>query len=224
MLTSASHSASGRADARPSKGRARAKFWSALRRQGLFLLLASATAAPAATYLTQAEALDQAFPGAEVERKGHVLTDAQMKQAADLAGKPLPSALVAAYVATRDGVVVGTAYFDVHRVHSLTETLMIVVNPDGTVADVVVLAFSEPPKYRAPADWLKQFPGRKLDDGLQLKKDIQGISGATLTARATTKAVRRTLALHAVLQNLGAGSKELAPSPSSQFPAPNSPP
>ena len=160
-----------------------------------------ATTSPAATYLTQAEALAQIFPDAQIERQGHVLTDAQMKQAAELAGKPIPSALVAAYVATRDGVVLGTAYFDVHRVHSLTETLMIAVKPDGTVAEVVVLAFSEPAKYRAPADWLKQFTDRKLDDRLQLKQDIQGISGATLTARATTKAVRRTLALHAVLNS-----------------------
>ncbi len=158
-----------------------------------------AATSPAATYLTQAEALAQAFPDAQIERQGYVLTDAQMKQAADLAGKPLPSALATAYVATRDGAVVGTAYFDVHRIHSQSETLMIVVKPDGALADIVVLAFSEPPKYRAPEAWLKQFLSRKLDNRLNLKQDIQGISGATLTARATTKAVRRTLALHAVL-------------------------
>lgn len=163
-----------------------------------------AATSPAATYLTQDEALARAFPDAEVERKGYVLTEAQMEQAADLAGKPLPSALAAAYVATRAGVAVGTAYFDAHRIHSHPQTLMIVVNPDNTVADVVVVAFEEPRKYQAPAAWLKQFPGRKLDDQLNLRKDIQGISGATLTARATTKAVRRTLALHAVLHRSSA--------------------
>lgn len=167
----------------------------------VLVLLAAlwASSSHAVTYLTQAEALAQAFPDARVERQGHVLTDEQMAAAAKLAGAKLPSALAAAYVATRDGAVVGTAYFDAHRIHSLPQTLMIVVNPDGAVADVVVLAFAEPPKYRAPAPWMKQFPGRKLDDRLNLKQDIQGISGATLTARATTKAVRRALALHAVL-------------------------
>ena len=169
-----------------------------------FLLPFCPATSPAATYLTQAEALARAFPDAEVERKGYVLTDAQMEQAADLAGKSLPSALAAAYVATRAGVVVGTAYFDAHRIHTHPQTLMIVVNPDSTVADVVVVAFEEPRKYQAPAAWLNQFPGRKLDDQLNLRKDIQGISGATLTARATTKAVRRTLALHAVLHRSSA--------------------
>lgn len=164
-----------------------------------FFFIPAVFHASAATFLTQDEALSQAFPDAQVERKGHVLTDAQMEAAATLAGKPLPSALVTAYVATRNGAVVGTAYFDAHRIHSLPQTLMIVVKPDGTVGDVVVLAFAEPPKYRAPAAWMNQFIGRHLSPQLQLKKDIQGISGATLTARATTKAVRRALALHAVL-------------------------
>lgn len=165
-----------------------------------FILHFLGAPAPAVTYLTQSEALARAFPDAQVERRGYVLTEAQMAAAAKLAGAKLPSALAAAYVATREGVTVGTAYFDAHRVHSLPQTLMIVVGPDGTLADVVVLAFAEPPKYQAPEPWIRQFLGRNLDDRLTLKQDIQGISGATLTARSTTKAVRRALALHAVLQ------------------------
>jgi len=165
----------------------------------LLLLLLLPLLADSATFSTQSEALDRAFPGAQVERIGHVLTEVQMAEAADLAGAKLPSALVAAYEARRDGQLVGTAYFDAHRVHSQQETLMIVVGPDGRVADVQVLAFAEPPKYLAPPAWMKQFPGRALDDRLRLKQDIQGITGATLTARATTKAVRRILAIHAIL-------------------------
>lgn len=164
------------------------------------LLLLLPFPATAATFSTQSEALERAFPGAQVERIGHVLTEAQLAKAAGLAGAKLPSALVAAYEARRDGQLVGTAYFDAHRVHSQQETLMIVVDPDGRVADLQVLAFAEPPKYLAPSAWMKQFLGRALDDRLRLKQDIQGITGATLTARATTKAVRRTLAIHAVLR------------------------
>lgn len=172
----------------------------ALRRQGLFLFLLLASApAHAVIYFTQQEALERAFPGAHVERIGHVLTEAQLKDAAAAAGKPIPSALVAAYEARRDGQLVGTAYFDAHRIHTLNQTLMVVVDPVGQVADIQVLAFLEPPKYQAPAGWLSQFFGRPLTPQLQLKRDIQGITGATLTARASTKAVRRILALHAVL-------------------------
>ena len=42
--------------------------------------------------------------------------------------------------------------------------------------------------------------GRKLDDDLALKRGIRSVTGATLTARATTEAVRRILALHRVVE------------------------
>jgi Na+-translocating ferredoxin:NAD+ oxidoreductase subunit G len=45
----------------------------------------------------------------------------------------------------------------------------------------------------------QEFQGRKLDDELAISRGIRAVSGATLTARATTEAARRVLALHAVL-------------------------
>ena len=156
--------------------------------------------AHAATFLSQQEALEQAFPGATVERRVVTLTKEQMAAAAEKAGDPIPSALVFVYEAKQDGAVVGTAYFDAHRVRTLAQTLMLVVNPDGRLRSIDVLAFKEPPEYMAPDAWMAQFPGRALDDRLQLRQDIQGITGATLTARATTKAVRRILAIHATIQ------------------------
>jgi Na+-translocating ferredoxin:NAD+ oxidoreductase RnfG subunit len=157
--------------------------------------------ARAAVFMTQQEALEKAFPGATVERRTVALTKEQLTEAARLAGEPIPSALVFVYEARRDGELVGTAYFDVHRVRTLPQTLMLVVAPDGRLRSIDVLAFRELPEYLASPAWLDQFPGRALDDGLNLRRDIQGITGATLTARATTKAVRRILAIHAALQN-----------------------
>jgi Na+-translocating ferredoxin:NAD+ oxidoreductase RnfG subunit len=47
--------------------------------------------------------------------------------------------------------------------------------------------------------WYGQYEGRLLDDDLALKRGIRPVTGATLTARATTEAVRRVLALHQVI-------------------------
>ncbi|MEL7061524.1 MAG: FMN-binding protein, partial [Acidobacteriota bacterium] len=58
----------------------------------------------------------------------------------------------------------------------------------------------EPAEYIPPALWYAQFDGRSLDEALQVERGIRGVTGATLTARATTEAVRRALAIHAVLQ------------------------
>jgi len=165
----------------------------------LAILLAASPAA-ARVFLTQEEALKLAFPGAAVQRKTAFLTEAEQQEAATLAGGPRPSALAVAYVATKDGRLVGTAYFDTHVVRTMTETLMVAVDPDGAITRVEVLSFSEPEEYLPKEHWYAQFPGRSLDDDLSLTRGIRPVSGATLTARATTEVARRILALHRVLE------------------------
>ncbi|MEX0890721.1 MAG: FMN-binding protein, partial [Gemmatimonadota bacterium] len=51
----------------------------------------------------------------------------------------------------------------------------------------------------APDGWLAQFLDRRLDGRLSTKADIVNMTGATLTSRAVTDAVRRVLALHQVI-------------------------
>lgn len=145
------------------------------------------------------EALKLAFPGCEVARRAAFLTPEQVRRARDLAGVEVPSALVNVYTATRSGQPAGTAYFDTHRVRTLPETLMIVVDPQGKVGRIEVLSFREPEEYMPRGAWYRQFLGKGLDADLQIKRGIHPVTGATLTARATTDAVRRVLALHRVL-------------------------
>jgi hypothetical protein len=59
-----------------------------------------------------------------------------------------------------------------------------------------VLSFAEPPDYLPRKGWYEQFAGRELDDELRLDRGIRAVSGATLTATATTAAARRVLAVH----------------------------
>ena len=159
-----------------------------------------AAAAGAKVLLTPEEALKLAFPGAAVERKTAYLTEAQQKAAQKLSGdEDLPSALVAYWVGTKDGRVVGTAYFDTHTVRTMPETIMVVVDPAGAIARIEVLSFSEPEEYMPKPHWYEQFQGKPLDDELSMKRGIRAVTGATLTARATTDAARRVLALHRVL-------------------------
>jgi hypothetical protein len=112
-----------------------------------FALWLAAGSAAAKVFLTQEEALRLAFPGASVDRKTAFLTVAEQQEAARLSGAARPSALAVAYVATRDGRVVGTAYFDTHVVRTQTETLMVVIDAAGAIARVEVLSFAEPEEY-----------------------------------------------------------------------------
>lgn len=159
-------------------------------------------AAPAAAkaHLTTEEALALAFPGAAIERRTIYLQPEQLERASFLAGQKVESALVVAYVATKDGAISGTAYFDAHLVRTLPETLMVAVDGAGRVLRVEVLTFDEPEDYLPRPAWYEQFVGEDLGPELALKKAIHPVTGASLTARATTDAVRRALALDRVLR------------------------
>jgi hypothetical protein len=146
------------------------------------------------------EALELAFPGSTTTRETIFLSDQQRNSVAARSGADVSSSLATRYVAQReDGTVLGWAYLDTHRVRTLPETLMIVLDPEGRVRRVEVVTFREPLEYLPREGWYGQFEGRELDDDLALKRDIRPITGATLSARATTEAVRRILALHAVI-------------------------
>jgi len=167
------------------------------------LCLLVAGPALAKVFVSMDESLKLAFPGCQIERHTAYLTPAQVQKVKDLAGVEVPSALVSYHTATRDGQPAGTAYFDTHKVRTLPETLMIVIDPQGKVARIEVISFREPEEYMPRASWYQQFLGKKLDAELQIKRGVRPVTGATLTARATTDAVRRVLALHQVIHGGG---------------------
>ena len=169
------------------------------------VLLLGAAAAESKVFLSQQEALRLAFPaGAAVERRTIFLTAAQQKAIQKETGaESPPPALLTCYAGTRDGRELGTAYFDTHVVRTQAETLMILVLPGGTIGRVEVLSFSEPEEYLPRERWYAQFSGRALDGELAMRRGIHAVSGATLTARATTDAARRVLAIHRVLHPAG---------------------
>ena len=102
--------------------------------------------ASAQVFMTQEEALRLAFPDAEVERKTAFLDEAGLDSARVLAGSDveIERGVVTYYVARADDEPAGVAYFDAHRVRTLPEVLMIVLDPAGTVDRVEVLKFDEP--------------------------------------------------------------------------------
>lgn len=154
---------------------------------------------PGKVFLTADEALALAFAGCEITRSTVYLTDAQKARATKLAEADVDASIARPWVATKDGKLVGTAYLDTHKVRTLAETLFVVVDPEGRVARIEVLAFAEPQEYLPRASWYAQFVGRALDADLRVKGAIRPVTGASLTVNATTHAVRRVLAVHAVL-------------------------
>lgn len=153
--------------------------------------------------LSLQEALAGAFPPpATVERRTAFLTAQDLAAIQASAGRdaPVTQRVVTYYLARKDGKPVGVAYFDSHRVRTLNEVVMIVVEPqDGgkdRIRSLEVLRFAEPPEYHARDPWLDQFKGKSLDQELSLKRSIANMTGATLTSNAIVRATRRVLAIH----------------------------
>jgi Na+-translocating ferredoxin:NAD+ oxidoreductase RnfG subunit len=163
----------------------------------------TASGAAAQTRYTQDEALRLAFPAPiAVERRTAFLDEAQLEKVRRLAGPNVrvDQRVLTYYLGRTDGRPIGVAYFDAHRVRTLNEVLMVVIDTLGTVTDVQVVAFAEPPEYRASDAWLAQLEGKRLTGALSLKGDVVNMTGATLTSQAVVGAVRRLLAYHAVVQ------------------------
>ena len=145
-------------------------------------------------------ALQKAFPGCVVERVTCSLDDAARKRVGKLgAQKAFRKKTTFAYIARKDGAIVGTGFFDSHVVRTKRETLLIAVDPSGRVQRVDTVAFHEPPEYVAQDSFYSSLEGRGQGRPLQLGRGLDGTTGATLTCRAVADASRRALALHEVL-------------------------
>lgn len=166
----------------------------------MVLLLLCAPPASARLLLTQKQALALAFgPGLAVERRTAYLGPEQVKRARETGRVKVESRVWTYYVGVSSRGVEGYAYFETHQVRTMPETFMAVVEPDGRLRFVEILAFLEPDDYLPGARWLDLFRGRRLDSDLLVRRGIRNITGASLTSQALTEGVRRVLAVHAVL-------------------------
>jgi Na+-translocating ferredoxin:NAD+ oxidoreductase RnfG subunit len=160
----------------------------------------AATAAHGAVYRTQDEALHDAFPDADrIDAKVFVLDDAQASHVRELSETDLDRRIWTVHTAHRAEELQGYALLDVRTVRTFPEALLIVLTPDGALRSVRVLAFHEPTEYQPSERWLAQLGGKRLGPDLRLKRDIQGIAGATLSSQSVVRAVRTALALYQVV-------------------------
>ena len=159
--------------------------------------------AQAKVFHSQEEALELAFPDAErIDSRTYILSSSQKQAIEKQARSELESEIVTLFSGWRGDELLGRAYIDIHTVRTLPEAFMVVLSPAGQVESLRVLAFYEPTEYMPTRRWYDQFDGadqQRLEKGMRLGRDVHGVVGATLSARAVTESVRRVLAFHNVL-------------------------
>lgn len=167
----------------------------------LFAVFLFVSLSHAKVYLTKDDALKQTFPeGVSIERQTFFLSDEDIKKIHDISKAKVESKIFTYYIAKgRDNSILGYAMFESHIVRTKPEVFMLVINPEGRIERIEILAFYEPEEYLPPKKWLELFKGKYLNNQLWVKRDIHAITGATLTAEGITREVRKILAVFDVM-------------------------
>ena len=168
----------------------------------IWLLPAAVLSAPlqafAVEYLNLEQAQKVLFPAAtDFKPRPTLLTEQQRSAIANASNVRVRNAEVKLWEARGAAGLLGYVVQDeVLGKHELI-TYAVALRPDGSVAQVEVMDYRESygGQIRQPA-WRAQFVGKTVRDSVQIDKDIQNISGATLSAVHLTDGVRRILATY----------------------------
>lgn len=164
-------------------------------------LLATPLLVQATQYLSVEQAQRVLFPTATAYAPAVLeITPEQLKTIERASSTRVVNRKPRAWRAQAGDSLLGHVFVDqVYGKHELI-TYALGITADGQVAGVEILDYREThgDQVRLPR-WRAQFLGKDADDAVKLGRDIQNISGATLSCRHLTDGVRRLLATHRAL-------------------------
>lgn len=133
------------------------------------------------------------FPGVTLTPRPFVLTPDQQRLLRDASSVALP------FQGNRIWKAADGGWFVVDEVVGKHEmiTYAVGIGADGRIAQVAILEYHESYGYEvAYAPWRRQFVGKTAASSLKLDKDIENISGATLSSKHVTDGVRRVMTFY----------------------------
>jgi Na+-translocating ferredoxin:NAD+ oxidoreductase subunit G len=96
----------------------------------------------------------------------------------------------------KGGKISGTAYKVTQKGYGGTIEMIVGLDKRGRVLGVKILSMKETPGLGMRAserNFLKQFIGRSSKDALKAKKDVDAITGATITSQAVANGVKEAI-------------------------------
>ena len=148
-------------------------------------------------YLTEENALKILFPKAQkIQAEELRLTPDQKLRIQDRIGWKFPEESFRAFKAETDGKVDGYAVIQETIGKHRPITYIVGITPQGKVFDVEIMVYreskgSEVRRKRFNA----QYEGKTAQDPISINKDIINITGATMSVRSVSAAVKRALVL-----------------------------
>ena len=185
----------------------------------VMLVFALVRPASGVVLLNQEQALKQMFPEpAKVTPEVVVLTAEQAEaakaklggkwtlyDAGDKAGAVTNSESLTFYVATRDGKKTGAALVEVQPGKWGPVKYIVALDLTGKVTNLSVMSYVEQRgRPIATRRFLDQFLGKTAKNPLSVGKDVDAVSGATISSRATAFAVKKVIVLYETVYLAGA--------------------
>lgn len=89
-----------------------------------------------------------------------------------------------------EGPILGYAGLYTSVVRKQNQTVLVLLNPQGTLLGVEIIAFYEHSEYLPPQNWNLVFKGKPSTAPLQLGNDIPIVTGATMTTERISQTAR----------------------------------
>ncbi len=168
-------------------------------RLALFSLLsATSVTSFGEVFYSKEEAFELAFGNdAQIENLPVFLTDEQTVAVEKMAHAKLGGQLFTFYEGHKNGQLLGYAAIESKTVRTQPETLLIVLSAKGELVKTEILAFHEPPEYKPSNAWFATLLRKPVSE-LKLDQGVDGISGATLSVRASLEGIRKALAVYQI--------------------------
>jgi len=160
-----------------------------------FATLGIVAPAHAVVYMSVEQAQAMMFPGATFAPEFKTLTKQQVSAIEKASGVDVHNNDLKVWRVSTGGWFIADQVVGKHEYIPLALGL----DAQGAVKAVEILEYREAygDQVRNPA-WRSQFTGKKHGAALTLTKDIQNISGATLSSRHITDGIKRLLATYAI--------------------------
>lgn len=149
--------------------------------------------AQAKVYASVEQAQQAMFPGQSMTLHPFVLTQEQQGKLRDASSVSLP------FQGNRIWKTSDGSWFVVDEVVGKHEmiTYAVGIGPSGKILQIAVLEYHESYGYEvADEQWRRQFVGKSAAAPIKLEKDIENISGATLSCKHITDGVRRVMSFY----------------------------
>ncbi|WP_428737080.1 FMN-binding protein [Sulfurimonas sp.] len=134
----------------------------------------------------------------QIIKQNILLTKKESNEVEKLAKLKLHSHIVKIYIVKSDTSTKAYGILISRKIRSKNGVVLYLLDHQGKILNIEVIAFNEPLEYLPKGSWEKQFDNLPLDQHPELGRNVTPITGATLSAKSIIEGARIAQALYTI--------------------------